>query len=95
MNIATKQFAKRLGEIGENWKTDFKITPFDFTIDETIKDLKIYKSKIPREFGILYLLDETGSMGSYLAALRDQCINIFNQNKLELSQYGFNFGGLF
>ena len=39
LNIAafTTQFEKRLGEIGENWKPDFKITPFSFTIDESEK----------------------------------------------------------
>ena len=97
LNIAafTTQFAKRLGELGENWKTDFKITPFDFTIDESIKDLKIFKPKISREFDIVYLLDATGSMGSYLAAARDQCINISNQLKSELSQFDFNFGAVF
>ncbi len=55
----------------------------------------IYKPKISHEFDIVYLLDATGSMGSYLAAARDQCINISNQLKSELSQFDFNFGAVF
>jgi len=75
LNIAafTTQFAKRYGEIGENWKTDFKITPFSFIINESI----IWTGfKVTNEFDIVYLLDATGSMGSYLATARDQCINL-------------------
>ena len=34
-------------------------------------------------------------MGSYLEAARDQCINISNQLKSELSQFDFNFGAVF
>lgn len=34
-------------------------------------------------------------MGSYLEAARDQCINISNQFKSELSQFDFNFGTVF
>ena len=94
LNIAafTTQFAKRYGEIGENWKTDFKITPFSFTINESI----IWTGfKATNEFDIVYLLDATGSMGSYLAAARDQCINISDQLKRELPQFDFNFGAVF
>ena len=46
-------------------------------------------------FDIVYLLDATGSMGSYLVAARDQYINISNQLKSELSQFDFNFGAVF
>jgi hypothetical protein len=96
LNIAafTTQFAKRYGEIGENWKTDFKITPFSFTIDESVK-WDGFPKKISKEFDIVYLLDATGSMGSYLRAARDQCINISNQLKSELSQFDFYFGAVF
>ena len=39
LNIAafTTQFAKRYVEIGENWKTDFKVTQFSFSIYESVK----------------------------------------------------------
>jgi len=47
------------------------------------------------EFDIVYLLDATGSMGSYLEAAREQCINISNQLKSELPQFDFNFGAVF
>ena len=96
LNISafTTQFAKRYGELGENWKTDFKITPFSFSIDETVKWTGFIK-RTSNEFDIVYLLDATGSMGSYLAAARDQCINISNQLKSELPQFDFNFGAVF
>ena len=96
LNIASfsTQFVKRYGEIGENWKTDFKITPFSFDIDETVI-WKGFTKNISKEFDIVYLLDATGSMGSYLAAARDQCINISNQLNSELPQFDFNFGAVF
>ena len=34
-------------------------------------------------------------MGSYLAAARDQCINISKQLKEELPEFDFNFGAIF
>ena len=96
LNIASfsTQFIKRYGEIGENWKTDFKIPPFSFTIDESIIWTG-FNRRTSNEFDIVYLLDATGSMGSYLEAARDQCINISNQLKSELSQFDFNFGAVF
>ena len=98
LNIAsfTTQFSKRFGKIGENWKTDFLITPFNFNIDESVKCNDVLKtSTISSDFDIIYLLDATGSMGSYLAAARDQCINISNQLKSELPKFDFNFGAIF
>ena len=96
LNIAsfTTQFTKRLGEIGENWKTNFKIPPFSFKIDETVKWDKC-NTRITNEFDIIYLLDATGSMGNYLSAARDKCINISNQLKAELPKFDFNFGAVF
>ena len=110
LNIAafTTQFSKRFGEIGENWKTEFKISPISHHIDESVKwDFikynsssnkfdKIFKNNnlTSNEFDIIYLIDGTGSMGSYLAAARDQCINISNQLKKELPQFDFNFGAV-
>lgn len=96
LNIAsfTTQFVKRYGEIGENWKTDFKITPFSYTLDETVK-WDGFNLWISNEFDIVYLLDATGSIGSYLAAARDQCINISNQLQSELPKFDFNFGAVF
>ena len=105
LNIAafTTQFSKRFGEIGENWKTNFKINPFSFSIDESVKstlfknqqtiDIKFAISK--KEFDIVYLIDSTGSMGNYLKAARNECIDISNQLKSELPQFDFNFGAVF
>ena len=93
LNIAsfTTQFVKRYGELGENWKTNFKITPFTYNIDENA----IYTEfRVSNEFDIVYLLDVTGSMGDYLAAARDQCINISNQLQKDLPKFDFNFGAV-
>lgn len=98
LNIAafTTQFTKRLGEIGENWKSDFHIEPFVFNIDETVIWGEFDNSVgISKDFDIVYALDSTGSMGGYLAAARDQCINISNQLQSELPQYDFQFGAVF
>ena len=97
LNIAsfTTQFAKRFGEIGENWKIDFKIPPFAINIDESVKWEFRENILESSDFDIVYVLDATGSMGNYLAAARDQCINISNQLKSELPQYDFQFGAVF
>lgn len=98
LNIATSttQFTKRLGEIGENWKSDFHIEPFVFNIDETVIWGEFNNSVgISKDFDIVYALDSTGSMGGYLAAARNQCINISNQLQSELPQYDFQFGAVF
>ena len=94
LNISafTTQFTKRNDEKGENWKTNFKLRSFDFKIDESVK-IKFNKG-ISSDFDIIYLLDATGSMGSYLAAARDNCINISNQLKSQLPKFNFNFGAV-
>ena len=94
LNISafTTQFTKRNDEFGENWKTNFKLSAFDFKIDESVKT--IFDKKLSNEFDIVYLIDATGSMGSYLAAARDNCINISNQLKVQLPKFNFNFGAV-
>ena len=96
LNIAafTTQFSKRLGEIGENWKTDFRLPSFDFQIDENAKWEGFDSRGINNDFDIIYLLDATGSMENYLSAARDQCINISEQLKEELPHFNFNFGAV-
>ena len=66
LNIASffTQFAKPSGEIGENWKTNFKINPFSFTFDESVK-WDGFKITTSNEFDIVYLLVVFGSMSSY------------------------------
>ena len=95
LNIAAfcTQFTKRIAE-GENWKTDFKIEPFKFDIDKDVI-WDEFNSFISNEFDIVYLIDATGSMGSYLAAARDQCIAISNKLKEELPKFKFQFGAVF
>ena len=97
LNIAafTTQFAKRFGEIGENWKTNFKLPSFDINLDETVIWKGFDPNRITNDFDIVYLLDATGSMGNYLAAAREQCISISDQLRKELPQFDFNFGAVF
>ena len=90
----TSQFSKRIGEIGENWKADFEIELFSFENDEIVKLEGLIKT-ISNEFDIVNVIYSTSSMGSYLKAVRDQCINISNQLKDEFSQFNFNFVDVF
>ena len=71
---------------------------FEIQIKELIgEEEKNYNpiSNITNEFDIVYLIDATGSMGGYLAELKDQCKNIFNEIKSELSEFDFRFGAVF
>ena len=47
------------------------------------------------EFDIVYMIDSTGSMGNYLKAARDQCINISNELQNIFTDFSFKFGGVF
>ena len=67
----------------------FKFLLFFFKIDKTIKRNR-FNERIISEFNIVYLVNATDLMGSYLAA-RDQCINISKQLKVELPEFDFNF----
>ena len=46
-------------------------------------------------FDIVYMIDATGSMGDYIEAAKNQCINISNELKQKFNKYNFNFGGVF
>ena len=94
LNISsfTTQFTKRSDEKGESWKINFKLPTIDYKIDESVK-IK-FEKRISSDFDIVYLIDATGSMGSYLAAARDNCINISKQLKKQLPRFNFNFGAV-
>ena len=94
LNISsfTTQFTKRSDEKGESWKINFKLPTIDYKIDESVK-IK-FEKRISSDFDIVYLIDATGSMGSYLAAARDNCINISKQLKEQLPRFNFNFGAV-
>ena len=46
-------------------------------------------------FDIVYMIDATASMGDYLEAAKDQCINISKELKSKFKNYDFQFGGVF
>ena len=84
--------------------TDGKYDDREKTIDAIVKASKLplsiiiigLQDKEPiKFFDIVYLIDATGSMGSYLQAAKEQCINISNELKNKFKNFDFNFGGVF
>ena len=76
------------------------------TIDQIVKGSKLpmsiiivgledLKKESGGEFDIVYMIDATGSMGNYLRAAKDQCINISNELQDKFKDYNFRFGGVF
>ena len=86
--------------------TDGKYDDREKTIDSIVKASKLPLSIIIvglkdsdnqhiGDFDIVYMIDATSSMGSYLQAAKDQCINISNELKNKFKSYNFKFGGVF
>ena len=86
--------------------TDGKYNDREKTIDAIVEASKLPMSIIiigledtdlkPRQdFDIIYMIDATGSMGSYLEAAKDQCINISNELKSKFNNFDYQFGGIF
>ena len=86
--------------------TDGKYNDREKTIDAIVEASKLPMSiiiiglqdsdlKPKQDFDIIYMIDATGSMGNYLEAAKDQCINISNELKSKFNNYNFQFGGIF
>lgn len=88
--------------------TDGKYDDRQQTIDAIVKASKLpmsiiiiglqdsdLKQQVSGNFDIVYMIDATGSMGSYLKAAKDQCINISNELKNKFKSFNFKFGGVF
>ena len=88
--------------------TDGKYDDREKTIDSIVKASKLplsiiiiglqdsdSKQQCGGDFDIVYMIDATGSMGSYLQAAKDQCINISNELKNKFKSFNFKFGGVF
>ena len=88
--------------------TDGKYDDREKTIDSIVKASKLPLSIIiiglqdsdsrqqgGGNFDIVYMIDATGSMGNYLQAAKDQCINISNELKEKFQSFNFRFGGVF
>lgn len=85
------QYEKHYNESGENGPRSYRVPKFSFYIDESRKFDKV----ISPLFDIVYMIDATGSMGSYVKAAGEQCINISKDLKAKLSHYDFQFGAIF
>ncbi len=55
---------------------------------------KYYNYKIT-PYDVVYLVDATGSMGKYIAKVKDYCVDIADALKKELRFYNFQFGAVF
>ena len=86
--------------------TDGKYDDREKTIDAIVKASKLPMSIIivglrdlnqqcNGEFDIVYMIDATGSMGNYIKAAKDQCINISNELQKKFTDYKIKFGGVF
>ena len=86
--------------------TDGKYDDRDKTIDEIVKASKLpmsiiiiglqeFQNQTNGEFDIVYMIDSTSSMGNYLKAAKDQCLNISNELQNKFNDYNFQFGGVF
>lgn len=86
--------------------TDGKYDDREKTIDAIVKASKLPMSIIivglrdlnqqcNGEFDIVYMIDATGSMGNYIKAAKDQCINISNELQKKFTDYKIRFGGVF
>ena len=86
--------------------TDGKYDDREKTIDAIVKASKLPMSIIlvglrdlneqsKGQFDIVYMIDATGSMGNYLKAAKDQCINISNELQKKFIDYKIQFGGVF
>lgn len=96
-NIAalTGQYEKHYWKGGENGPKTFRPASFKFTIDDTKKSTRLKPTYRTGPFDVVYMVDATGSMGGYIQAAKDQCINISNTLQKQLSQYQFQFGCIF
>ena len=60
-----------------------------------LKDNNYLKNQNDEEYDIVYMIDSTFSMETYLKIVKDQCINISNELRNRFKEYNFKFGGVF
>ena len=65
----------------------------NFVFDKNDKDKYYPYRKNP--YDVVYLVDATGSMGYYIAKVKDYCVDIAKALKKELRFYDFQFGAVF
>ena len=54
-----------------------------------------FNKKVSNEFDLIYLVDVSGSMSSSLNGVKKYCIDISKKLEKELSEFDFNYGGIF
>jgi hypothetical protein len=96
-NIAalSGQYEKNYRKYGENGPKSFRPISFSQVIDESVKWTKFTANSRNGPFDVLYMVDATGSMESYIQASKDQCVAISNELKSKLRDFQFQFGGIF
>lgn len=91
----TSSYHKHLDRNGENWVENFSLPSFEQDIDYKEKFQGFVKKITTKEYDIIYMIDATGSMESWIDAAADRCINISDELKLKFPHLEFYFGGIF
>ena len=91
----TSLYHKHLERDGENWMENFSLPPFEQDIDYKEKFQGFVKKITTKEYDIIYMIDSTGSMESWIDAAADRCLNISEELKIKFPHLEFYFGGIF
>ena len=91
----TSTYHKHLDREGENWIDNFSLPSFEQDIDYKEKFNGFVKKITTKEYDIIYMIDATGSMESWIDAAADRCLNISEELKLKFPHLDFYFGGIF
>ena len=54
----------------------------------------VNRDYVSNEYNICFIIDNTGSMSSWIKVIKDICINLFNEIKEKYDEYIFNFGSV-
>ena len=91
----TSMYQKHLERDGENWMENFSLPSFEQDINYKEKFQGFVKKIMTKEYDIIYMIDATGSMESWIDAAADRCLNISDELKLKFPHLEFYFGGIF
>jgi hypothetical protein len=98
-NIAglTGQYEKSMRRsMSENGAKTARPVSFDYSINENVRaDDLFVQNETSGPFDVVYLCDATGSMSSYIAAAKSECVAISQQLRATLPQFQFQFGAVF
>ena len=74
---------------------NFSLPSFEQDIDYKEKFNGFVKKITTKEYDIIYMIDATGSMDSWIDAAADRCLNISEELKIKFPYLEFYFGGIF